>query len=65
MNDTDNTSGFDTGTPITTSSQQHGDSLTGLLRRLCAPISRFCPAWEDWQAAVELYPLAENTGASM
>ena len=31
-------------------------SDTGLLRSLYAAMRRFCPTWEEWQVAVELYP---------
>ena len=33
-------------------------SLYAILRRLYAAVRMFCPTWEEWQAAVELHPVA-------
>ena len=57
MNCADHTDGPNTGTPGTTSPQQPGTSLPLLLRRLYLAMREVCPAWEEWQAAVELRPV--------
>ena len=39
--------------------------MNGLLRSLYAAVRRLCPTWEEWQVAVELYPLVSAADDAM
>jgi hypothetical protein len=41
-----------------TVTSQSRTSLHTLLRILCGAVRRLCPTWEEWQAAVDLHPVA-------
>ena len=45
----------------TTCDHQLGNSLPVLLRRLYVTMREFCPTWEEWQAAVELRPVEQES----
>jgi len=57
MNHPDHTDGSNADTPGTTSQRELGTTLPLLLRRLYLAMREVCPAWEEWQAAVELRPV--------
>ena len=60
MNDTGSTEASAAGVPGATSHHQPGVGLPVLLRRLYIAMREFCPTWEEWQAAVELCPVADH-----
>jgi hypothetical protein len=61
MNYTDNAGAPNAGPPGTTCDHQLGNSLPVLLRRLYVTMREFCPTWEEWQAAVELRPVEQES----
>jgi hypothetical protein len=56
MNDTENIAASNAGSP--TPRETPATSLNAILRSLYATVRKLCPTWEEWQAAVELHPVA-------
>jgi hypothetical protein len=56
MNCTENIAALNAGSP--TPHETPATSLHAVLRSIYATARKFCPTWEEWQAAVELHPVA-------
>jgi len=56
MNDTENIAASNAGSP--TPRETPATNLNAILRSLYATVRKLCPTWEEWQAAVELHPVA-------
>jgi hypothetical protein len=57
MNSAENIAAMETGVPL---HQQPDTGLHALVRSLYATVHKFCPSWEEWQVAVDLYPVARE-----
>jgi hypothetical protein len=56
MNGTENIAASSAGSP--TRRETPATSSHAILRSLYATVRKFCPTWEEWQAAVESHPVA-------